>query len=170
MKYLWTYKTPKEFDDILMSSDGEYLTGLWFKNSKDASKHNQNGERKEVPILKETCRWLDIYFSGKNPDFTPKYKITNLTPFKEEVTEIMNKIPFGTTITYKEISLQIAKNRGISKMSSQAVGQAVGANPICIIIPCHRVVGVGGKLTGYGGGLKNKIALLELEKIEEIFK
>ncbi|MDE6477056.1 MAG: MGMT family protein, partial [Mycoplasmoidaceae bacterium] len=92
------------------------------------------------------------------------YKIENITLFRKEVTDIMMRIPFGKTVTYGDISKIIAKNRGLEKMSSQAVGGAVGWNPICIIIPCHRVVGMNGKLTGYGGGIQNKIALLTHEK------
>lgn len=163
MIYKWIYKTPNAFDDILMNSDGKYLTGLWFVGSKDASKHVINCKEKDLSIFKETCRWLDIYFSGKNPDFTPEYKINNLTPFRKEVIDVMNKIPYGKTITYNDISKEIAKYRKIEKMSAQAVGGAVGWNPICIIIPCHRVVGTNGSLTGYGGGIKNKVALLTLE-------
>ena len=163
MIYKWLYKTPSEFDDILMNSDGEYLTGLCFIGSKDENKQIVNCEEKELPIFKETRKWLDIYFSGKNPDFTPKYKIENMTPFRKEVIDIMNTISFGKTLTYSDISKIIAKNRGLEKMSSQAVGGAVGWNPICIIIPCHRVVGKNGSLTGYGGGIKNKIELLKLE-------
>ena len=102
-------------------------------------------------------------FSGKNPDFTPEYKIKNITPFRQEVQNIMNKIPYGETKTYNGISKQIAKNRKINKMSAQAVGGAVGWNPICIIIPCHRVVGSNGNLIGYGGGIKNKLSLLTHE-------
>lgn len=164
MVYKWVYKTPDGFDDMLMNSDGEYLTGLWFIDSRDASKHTIDCEEKELPIFKETSKWLDIYFSGKNPDFTPKYKIKNLTPFREEVSDIMNSIPFGKTLTYNDISKIVAKNRGLKRMSSQAVGGAVGWNPICIIIPCHRVVGSNGSLTGYGGGIKNKVALLSHEQ------
>lgn len=164
MIYKWTYKTPDGFDDMIMNSDGEYLTGLWFVSSRDVSKRTIDCEEKELPIFKETSRWLDIYFSGKNPDFIPKYKIENLTLFRKEVSDIMNSIPFGGTLTYNDISKIIAKNRGIKKMSSQAVGGAVGWNPICIIIPCHRVVGSNGSLTGYGGGMKNKISLLAHEK------
>lgn len=164
MIYKWYYKTPGGFDDMLMNSDGEYLIGLWFIGSKDAHKHTVNCEEKELPIFKETSKWLDIYFSGKNPDFKPRYKIKNLTPFREEVYHIMNSIPFGKTLTYGDISKIIAKNRGIKRMSSQAVGGAVGWNPICIIIPCHRVVGSNGSLTGYGGGIKNKAALLTHEQ------
>lgn len=163
MNYKWIYKTNKEFDDIYLTSDGKYLTGLWFENSKDALKHKEEGIIKELPIFIKTCNWLDIYFKGKSPDFIPEYKIENLTPFKEEVTTIMNSIPFGKTITYNDIAKTIAKKRQINKMSAQAVGGAVGKNPICIIVPCHRVVGQNGNLTGYGGGLKNKIALLKLE-------
>lgn len=163
MTYKYYYETPDNFDDILMSSDGEYLTGLWFAGSSDSSKHNTNLEEKNLPIFRETIKWLNIYFSGKNPNFTPKYKINNLTQFREEVIDIMNTIPYGETITYNDISKTIAEKRNIKRMSSQAVGGAVGWNPICIIIPCHRVVGTNGSLTGYGGGIKNKIELLKLE-------
>ena len=164
MIYKYKYQTSNKFSNILMNSDGEYLTGLWFEDSKDTTKHEMNCEEKELPIFKETCRWLDIYFSSQEPDFIPKYKVNNLTPFRKEVIDIINTIPFGKTITYNDISKIIAKNRGIERMSSQAVGGAVGWNPICIIIPCHRVVGTNGNLTGYGGGIKNKIELLTLEK------
>ena len=117
-----------------------------------------------MPIFDETKKWLDIYFSGKNPDFTPKYKIENLTPFRKQVIGIMNEIPYGKTITYNDIAKEIAKSKGIERMSAQAVGGAVGWNPICIIIPCHRVIGSDGSLTGYGGGINNKIKLLEIER------
>ena len=164
MIYKWEYQTPDNFDNILLTSDGKYLTGLWFIGSHDDLKHTTLCEEKELPIFKETTKWLDIYFSGQEPKFTPKYKINNLTQFKKEVVDIMNEIPFGSTITYGKIALIIAKKRKIAKMSSRAVGQAVGSNPICLIIPCHRVVGINGNLTGYGGGIKNKIELLKLEK------
>lgn len=108
---------------------------------------------------------FNIYFSGKNSDFIPKYKINNLTPFRQEVIDIMSTISYGSTITYNDISKIIAQKRGIKRMSSQAVGGAVGWNPICIIIPCHRVVGTNGSLTGYGSGLNNKVALLTLENV-----
>lgn len=165
MTYLYRYKTPEQFSDMLMNSDGEYLTGLWFENSRDSSKHNPECQEKELEIFKETCRWLDIYFCGQNPDFTPKYKINNLTPFRQEVIDIMNEIDYGEVITYNDIAKKIARKRKQERMSAQAVGGAVGWNPICIIIPCHRVIGSDGSLTGYGGGLDNKKALLELEGI-----
>lgn len=164
MIYRFKYETPKQFSNIIMNSDGEYLTGLWFENSKDTLKHKKEGKEKNLAIFQETTKWLDIYFSGNIPDFVPKYKIENLTTFRKEVINIMNKIPYGETVTYNDISKTIARNRGIQRMSAQAAGGAVGWNPICIIIPCHRVVGSNGSLTGYGGGIKNKVALLELEK------
>lgn len=164
MVYKWIYKTPDGFDNLMMNSDGEVLTRLWFVDSKDNSKHIINCEEKNLPIFKITSRWLDIYFSGKNPEFIPKYKIENLTPFRKEVLETMNSIPFGSTLTYHDLSKIIAKKRGIKRMSAQAIGGALGWNPICIIIPCHRVVGKSGNLTGYSGGLKNKVALLTHER------
>lgn len=163
MNYKYTYKTPSGFSNIIMNSDGKYLTGLWFENSRDTIKHTTNCEEKELPIFRLTTKWLDIYFSGKEPEFIPQYKIENLTPFRKGVIDIMNNIPYGKTVSYNDISKIIAKSRSIQKMSSQAVGGAVGWNPICIIIPCHRVVGANKSLTGYGGGIKNKIELLRLE-------
>ncbi len=164
MIYKYKYQTPDGFSGMLMNSDGKYLTGLWFENSKDMSKHEINCEEKNLPVFEQTSKWLDIYFSGKEPDFIPEYIINNLTPFRKEVLDIINTIPFGKTLTYNDIAKTIAQKRGIEKMSAQAVGGAVGFNPICIIIPCHRVVGTNGSLTGYGGGIKNKIGLLTLEK------
>lgn len=162
--FLQKYKTPTCYSNIIMSSDGTYLTGLWFEDSKDSFKHIGKYKQKNLPIFDETKKWLDIYFEGKEPKFIPKYKIDNLTSFRKQVIDIMNKIPYGKLVSYNDIAKEIAKIKGIKKMSAQAVGGAVGWNPICIIIPCHRVIGANGNLTGYGGGIKNKIKLLELEK------
>lgn len=164
MTYKYVYQTPENFSNMIMNSDGECLTGLWFEDSRDSSKHTVNCEEKNLEIFKETGKWLDIYFSGKKPNFIPKYKIENLTPFRQEVIDTMNSIEYGKVVTYNDISKIIAKKRNLKRMSSQAVGGAVGWNPICIIIPCHRVVGTNGSLTGYGGGIKNKIELLKLEE------
>ena len=166
MFYKWFYETPKQFSNIIINSDGEYLTGLYFEGSRGLAKQNMNCEEKKLPIFQETIKWLDIYFRGKCPEFIPKYKIQNLTPFRKEVIDIMNTIAFGKTLTYQDIAKRIAQNRRIEKMSAQAVGGSVGWNPICIIIPCHRVVGTNGSLTGYGGGINNKIELLKNEKID----
>lgn len=160
--YKWYYTSPPEFSDIIMTSDGEYLTGLWFEGSRfmpDISSYKEN----PLPVFEKTVKWLDIYFSGNEPDFTPEYRITNLTPFRQAVSDIMCTVPYGEVTTYGSIAKQIAKSRGTAKMSAQAVGSAVGHNPVCIIIPCHRVMGSDGSLTGYGGGINNKIALLKLE-------
>ena len=161
------YKTPNGFDDLVMSSDGEVLTGLWFEGSRDGCTLREGYDDKpacNLPVFRETCRWLGIYFSGRQPDFTPPYRLLGATPFREAVSREMRKIPFGATATYGDIAATLAKRRGIARMSAQAVGQAVGWNPICLVIPCHRVVGAGGALTGYGGGLHNKVALLEFER------
>ena len=162
MIYEAKYKTPDNFSNIIMNSNGEYLTGLYFEESKKYLKTDL--KEIKLPIFQETKRWLDIYFNGEVPKFTPKYKLENITPFRQEVINVLKTIPFGKTITYSEISKIIAQNRGIQKMSSQATGRAVGWNPIYIIIPCHRVVGKNGNLTGYGGGIQNKIELLKHEK------
>ena len=148
-----------------MSSDGEVLTGLWFAESKDTGKQMRHGTEKLLPIFEETVRWLDLYFGGGVPDFVPVYRVGNLTDFRGEVQEQIREIPYGKTVTYGDIARAIAAKRGVGRMSAQAVGGAVGSNPICIIVPCHRVMGAGGKLTGYGGGIENKKALLRLEGI-----
>ena len=158
MTFTSIYTTPAAFDNLLLTSDGEVLTGVHFVKTDNAVKLSDN-----LPVFKDVSRWLDIYFSGREPNFTPDFKIENATTFRRDVLEILQQIPFGKTVTYGDIAAQIAKKRGIEKMSAQAVGGAVGWNPIGIIIPCHRVVGVGNKLVGYGGGIENKIALLKLE-------
>ncbi len=174
MKYIFEYASP--LGKIFIESDGKFLTGLWFEYSFDEKKHAENsaGEVKKLSadspdlpsVIFETCRWLGVYFSGRNPDFTPEFRIENLTPFRKMVVDEMLKIPFGATTTYGEIAKNIAAKKGLEKMSAQAVGGAVGWNPLCIVVPCHRVLGSNGSLTGYGGGIKNKIALLKLEGID----
>ena len=156
------YPTPDGFDDLLMSTDGDALTGLWFEGSRDADKHTldvvETRRATSLPsIIYDTCHWLDIYFSGRQPNFTPVYRMEGLTPFRKAVLDVVGEIPFGQTMTYGEIAKRLKVN------SAQAVGGAVGWNPICLIVPCHRVMGANGKLTGYGGGLHNKIALLKIE-------
>ena len=167
------YQTPEGFDDLLMSTDGMVLTGLWFAGSRDENKHPlvvvETRRATSLPtIIHDACRWLDIYFTGRQPDFTPAYRMEGLTPFRKTVWDIVSEIPFGKTVTYGEIAKRIVEmfpetSSKSRKMSAQAVGGAVGWNPICIIVPCHRVMGANGNLTGYGGGIHNKIALLKLE-------
>lgn len=161
----WEYKTPEGFDDMVMVSDGKVLTGLYFQKSGDENKFCGEYEEKFVECFEKVINWLDVYFSGNQPNFELKYKIENMTSFRKKVFEIMKTIPYGQTISYGDIASEIAKQSGVKRMSAQAVGGAVGWNPICIVIPCHRVVGAHGEMTGYGGGLKNKIKLLQLEKV-----
>lgn len=157
------YPTPSPLSPILLSSDGEVLTNLYFIHSSEAALVENGGN---LPIFKDVTKWLDDYFAGKRPNYMPEYQINNATPFRREVLEILKTIPYGETITYGEIAAQIAKNHNVGKMSAQAVGGAVGWNPIGIIIPCHRVLGVSKKLTGYSGGIDNKIGLLNIEGIK----
>ena len=145
---------------LTLVSDGTALTELRLDGSKDSTETQKN-----LPIFRETVRWLDIYFSGKEQDFTPPLNLRT-SPFRREVWEIMLTIPYGRTMTYGEIAKEIARRHGLAKMSAQAVGGAVGHNAIPIIIPCHRVIGANGNLTGYGGGIERKIKLLALEGID----
>lgn len=162
MVYQQLYRTPDGFSDILLQSDGDRLTGLCFIGSPDAERFEKNPEIKNTRAFEETEEWLRIYFSGENPSFFPAYTVKNLTPFRREVIDVMCKIPYGETVTYGDIAKEFSLLHG-RKMSAQAVGGAVGWNPLCLIVPCHRVIGANGKLTGYGGGMQNKIALLKLE-------
>lgn len=144
---------------LYMSSDGKYLTGLSFHDLYQSGYLYND----ELDIFKQTKKWLDLYFQHQIPDFTPPYRLYEATPFRQQVLDIVKQIPYGQTITYNDIAKQIAKSRHITKMSAQAVGGAVGWNPIVIIIPCHRVIGSHFNLTGYGGGIENKIKLLQIE-------
>ncbi len=160
MNYIHYYQSP--LGEIILTSDGKSLTGLSYDFPKMLLPYFIE---KPLPIFTETDRWLDIYFSGKNPDFTPKLHL-KVTGFRKMVWDILLTIPFGQTITYGEIASRIAKQRGIPRMSAQAVGGAVGHNPIALIIPCHRVVGANGSLTGYAGGIDKKEQLLRLEQVD----
>ncbi|MCM1326127.1 MAG: methylated-DNA--[protein]-cysteine S-methyltransferase [Bacteroidales bacterium] len=162
MTYIYHYPSP--LGDITVSANGSEITGLWFDGQKYfGGTLPKDYEERALPVFEETKMWLDIYFSGKSPDFTPPLKIES-TPFRQAVWEILLTIPFGETMTYGEIAKVMAKKRRLAKMSAQAVGGAVGHNPISLIIPCHRVVGTGGNLTGYAGGLEKKEWLLTMEK------
>lgn len=163
MQYTTHYHSP--LGDILLAADDTGLTGLWFEGQKYYALYlDAEHKEKEIPLFKDVKRWLDIYFSGNEPDFKLPIHFTG-TDFQNEVWEILYSIPYGKTMTYGEIAKQLAKKRGIKQMSAQAVGGAVGHNEISIIVPCHRVVGSNGSLTGYAGGIDKKIKLLELEKI-----
>lgn len=164
MQYTSKYKNC--LGEILLASDGEKLTGLWFLGQKYfADNLEKENIEKKLPIFQHTKKWLDIYFSGKLPNFTPPLAFENVSPFRKQVLEILLTIPFGKTSTYGQIAKQIEKKSG-KKVSAQAVGGAVGHNPISLIIPCHRVLGSNSSLTGYAGGVDKKIELLKLEKID----
>lgn len=151
---------------ILLAGDEKGLMGTWFEGQKYYGNGlgEEAGER-EVPVLYEAKRWLDVYFSGQEPDFYPDLHLVG-TPFQREVWEILRAIPYGETITYGEIAQLLARKKGLSHMSAQAVGGAVGHNKISILIPCHRVVGSDGSLTGYAGGVEKKMNLLTLEGVD----
>lgn len=161
MNYLYKYYTPRNFDNIIMTSEGDILTGLYFEK---AFPFNEDDFLKTKPEnFKEATSFLDLYFKRINPGFIPKFLLPEMSDFRKSVIEILLTIPYGAVMTYKEIADLIAKKRRIKNMSSQAVGGAVGANPISIIIPCHRVIGSNMSLTGYAGGIDNKCELLKLE-------
>ena len=159
--YVWHYESP--LGRMTLGSDGTSLTGLWFDvQERYANPLPVGCEEKMLPLFGDTCRWLDIYFSGREPGFTPQLAL-HAAPFRKAVWEILLTIPYGKTMTYGEIAKRVAERMGAARMSAQAVGGAVGHNPISLIVPCHRVVGAGGALTGYAGGLDRKAYLLRLE-------
>lgn len=164
MEYIHHYNSI--LGEITIASDGEAINGLWF----DAQKYFAAGlapdhAEAELPIFEEIDSWLDIYFSGREPDFMPALSL-KATPFRKLVLEILLSIPYGQVMTYGDIARRIAASRGLARMSARAVGGAVGHNPISILIPCHRVIGSGGNLTGYAGGIDRKLKLLTLERAE----
>ena len=166
MEYIHHYISP--LGGMTEASDGKNLIGLWFDGRKYfADVLSDTYEEKKLPVFEQADRWLDIYFSGKEPDFTPPICMKT-SAFRKAVWEIMLTIPYGKTMTYAEIAEKIAKRNGIARMSAQAVGGAVSHNSISLIIPCHRVVGTNGSLTGYAGGIDRKAKLLQLEKADAL--
>lgn len=146
---------------ITLASDGEHLIGLWFDGQAHFAETLDSENREaSLPVFDQTARWLNLYFSGNVPDFTPPLRMRT-TAFRRRVWEILLTIPYGQTATYGEIAARM----GLSPASARAVGGAVGHNAISIIIPCHRVVGADGRLTGYAGGVERKAALLRLEGV-----
>ena len=162
----FTHRFNSPLGGITLASDGEALTGLWFDGQKYfAASLEKEHEERMLPVFELADKWLDLYFSGSEPGFLPPL-LMRATEFRKTVWEILLSIPYGKTMTYGEIADRIAAGRGLSRMSAQAVGGAVAHNAISLMIPCHRVVGTDGSLTGYAGGLEKKIWLLELEKIK----
>ena len=174
MVYKTRYDSP--LGGMLLAADEKGLTGLWFDGQKyfayglaeseagEAACHG-SCEEETSPLLTEAKRWLDIYFSGKEPDFDLPLNLPG-TAFQKKVWGILCTIPYGKTMTYGQIAAQLAAEQGAAHMSAQAVGGAVGHNPLSIIVPCHRVVGANGSLTGYAGGVDRKRKLLTLEEAD----
>lgn len=161
MIYTQHYDSP--LGGILLAADESGLTGLWF----DGEKHFAEGLpaahiRQETPILAAAKGWLDIYFTGREPDFLPPLHPAG-SLFQQAVWALLLQIPYGQTVTYGQLAARLAAERGLARMSAQAVGGAVGRNRISLIIPCHRVLGADGSLTGYAGGLDRKAKLLAWE-------
>lgn len=156
MTYTYNYSSPE--GEILLAANDNGLTGLWFYGAKYFAADLEDARTEKLtPVLRQTLRWLDIYFSGSEPDFMPPLELHG-SDFRRRVWAELEKIPYGETVTYGEI----AKKLGVK--SAQAVGGAVGHNPVSIIVPCHRVLGADGSLTGYAGGTDKKARLLELER------
>ena len=161
MIFTASYASP--LGGIVLAADELGLTGLWFTGAKYfGAGRPASAAKAETPILAETRRWLDIYFAGQCPAVLPPLHPSG-SPFRRAVWSILLTVPYGETTTYGAIAQQLAAQRGLAHLSAQAVGGAVGHNPISILIPCHRVIGADGSLTGYAGGMEKKRALLELE-------
>ena len=160
--YYCTYES--KIGLLYLISDGESLCGCYLENQKyftnDIDDYQLNDE---LNVFIESIAWLEKYFNGENPSIDEIPLNFNETEFRNTVWKVLKEIPFGEVITYRNIAEIIAKNRGIKTMSAQAVGGAVGHNPLLIFIPCHRVIGADGSLTGYAAGIENKRFLLNLE-------
>lgn len=163
MHFVQPYLSP--LGPITLASNGNELIGLWFEGQKHyAQGLSIRNQVADLPVFDETRRWLDIYFGGQCPDFTPPISLA-VSDFRRAVYQALLEIPFGATQTYAQVSQRVAALLGREHMSAQATGGAIGRNPISIIIPCHRVIGTDGSLTGYAGGLDRKRSLLALESI-----
>jgi methylated-DNA-[protein]-cysteine S-methyltransferase len=161
MNFTFLYSSP--VGALTLASDGERITGLWLAGQKYfAATLDAERAVKNLPVFERAAEWLTAYFSGANPDFTPPLAPRG-SDFRQAVWALLREIPYGEVIAYGELAKRTAGRIGAARMSAQAVGGAVGHNPISLMIPCHRVVGADGSLTGYGGGIQNKIKLLTLE-------
>ena len=163
---LHTQRYSSPLGGILLAADDAGLTGLWFEGQKYfAAQLDVHADAASTPVLDAAWRWLDMYFEGRKPDFTPPLHLSG-TPFRLAVWKLLLKIPYGATVTYGALAKQLAAQAGKKAFSAQAVGGAVGHNPVSVIVPCHRVVGAGGSLTGYAGGVARKYRLLALENAD----
>ena len=163
MMYYTDYSSP--LGPVTLASDGGALTGLWFVGQKYYPDAPGVDRRDDLSVFAQAKGWLDAYFAGRDPGPTPPLRSEG-TDFQKEVWAILAAIPYGATRTYGDIAGELAARRGLAHMSAQAVGAAVGRNPISILIPCHRVLGTDGSLTGYAGGIDRKRYLLALEGVD----
>lgn len=162
---LYYKKVASPLGEITLRSDGEALTGLWFADDKHyGAKDIAGAALADLDIFTQAEDWLAEYFAGREPKVSVPLKLQG-SEFQMQVWRLLQDIPYGKLVTYGDIAKKIAAQKGVARMSAQAVGGAVGHNPLCIIVPCHRVVGANGSLTGYGGGMWRKVRLLELEKV-----
>ncbi len=161
MQYIGDYHSP--LGNMLLAADDIGLTGAWFEGQAHFARTLRESAAQPFPILDTAKAWLELYFSGKEPHISLPLHLTG-TPFQLEAWELLCAIPYGKTVTYGQLAEALAAKRGLQRMSAQAVGAAVGRNPIAVIVPCHRVLGADGSLTGYAAGIDKKRALLELEK------
>ena len=166
MDYTHHYVSP--LGPITMASDGNAIIGLWFDGQKYfCDTLNEHHEEIPLPVFEEADRWLDIYFSGQAPDFAPNLSL-RATAFRKIVWNILLTIPYGQTMTYDRIAERAAQQLKLPRMSARAVGGAISHNAISLIIPCHRIIGANGSLTGYAGGIDRKIRLLQLEGVKSV--
>ena len=167
---LCSYQSP--LGEILLAADSGALVGLWFSGQRYLPAWLSSVVVQPLPtansdstaaVLRRTALWLDTYFSGCEPDFIPALAPVG-TPFRQQVWRLLLQIPYGQTVTYGHLASLLARAKGVPTMSAQAIGGAVGHNPISLIIPCHRVIGANGSLTGYAGGVERKEQLLYMER------
>lgn len=162
---IYTHQFLSPLGEMLMAGNEKGLTGLWFCGQKYFRLGlDPDHKEKALPVFQQAEQWLRIYFSGKEPDFSVPLHFSG-TEFQKEVWKLLCDIPYGQTTTYGEIARRLALQKELPHMSAQAVGGAVGHNKISVLVPCHRVLGSNGSLTGYAGGLEKKKYLLELEHI-----
>ena len=162
MQYISHYHSP--LGDLLLAADQDGLTGLWFVGQKYFARLLREDAREQnLPVFLQAHIWLDAYFSGRDPGSSPPLHLIG-TPFQRQVWSILQTVPYGQTITYGQMARLLARQQG-RPQSARAVGSAVGRNPISILVPCHRVVGADGSLTGYAGGIHRKSKLLQLEGV-----
>lgn len=166
MQYVSHYQSP--LGDILLAADDIGLIGLWFEGQRHFGVYlDKAHEEKELSLFQTVKHWLNIYFSGNEPDLSIPLHFMG-TKFQNQIWQMLCSIPYGQLTTYGEMACKYATASGLPHMSAHTVGNAVGRNPLAIIVPCHRVVGARGKLTGYAAGIDRKMSLLHLEKADRL--